>query len=83
MQSQKITNKKRSDNHIKDMEWLHEYIINLILEISLLNTDIDTKVNNLVKVHLQKLEELKRNKIKRGMTFTCIETDLRVQLHLK
>ena len=73
----------RTDKHSKDMEGLTEHIIILILENALLNTEIDIKVNILVKVHLNKLEELKHNKIKRGMTFTCIETDLRVPLHLK
>ena len=36
-----------------------ENITNLILEIALLNTEIDIKVNNLVKVHLNELEELR------------------------
>ena len=65
------------------MERLTEHIINLILEIALLNTEIYIKVNNLEKVHLNKLEELKQNKIKRGMTFTWTKTNLRVPLHLK
>ena len=64
------------------MERMTEHVTNLILEIALLNTEIDIKVNNLVKVDLNELEEL-RQKIKGGMTFTCLETDFRVPLHLK
>ena len=46
------------------MERITEHIVNLILQIALLNTKIDIKVNNLVKIHFNKLEELKQNKIK-------------------
>ena len=35
-----------------EMERTTEHITNLILEIALLKTEIDIKVNNLVKVHL-------------------------------
>ena len=41
------------------MERTTEHITNIILEIALLNTEIDIKVNNLVKVHLNELEELR------------------------
>ena len=46
------------------MERITEHNVNLILENALLNTEIDIKVNNLVKVHFNKLEELKQNNIK-------------------
>ena len=39
------------------MERMTEHITNLILEISLLNTEIDIKVKNLVKVHLNELKD--------------------------
>ena len=41
-----------------------EHINNLMLEIALLNIEIDIKVNNLGRVHLNELEELEQNKIK-------------------
>ena len=56
--------KKRRKKKSTDMERITEHIVDLILEIALLNTEIDIKVNNLVKVHFTKLEELKQNKIK-------------------
>ena len=34
------------------------------MEIALCNTEIDIKVTNFVKVHLNKLEEIKQNYIK-------------------
>jgi hypothetical protein len=63
MQSQK-KHKKNPEKRSTDMESITEHIVNLTLEIALLNTEIDIKVNNLVKVHFTKLEELKQNKIK-------------------
>ena len=35
-----------------------EYITNLITETALLNTEINIKAKNLVKVHLNELDEL-------------------------
>ncbi len=55
---------KKQEKHSTDMERIIEHIVNIILEIALLNPEIDIKVNNLVKVHFNKLEELKENKIK-------------------
>ena len=51
------------------MERTTEHITNLILEIALLNTDIDIKVNNLVKVYLNELEELRLKQDKRRNDF--------------
>ena len=46
-----------------------EHITNLIMEIALLKTKIDNKFNNLMKVHLNELEELRLNQIKRMNDF--------------
>ena len=51
------------------MERMTEHITNLILEIALLNTEIDIKVNYLVKVHLNELEELRLKQDKRRKDF--------------
>ena len=51
------------------MERTTEHITNLILEIALLNTEIDIKVNNFVKVHLNELEELRLKQDKRMNDF--------------
>ena len=51
------------------MERTTDHITNLILEIALLNTEIDIKVNNLVKVHLNELEELRLKQDKRRNDF--------------
>ena len=44
------------------MERMTEHVTNLILEIASLNTEIDIKVSNLLKVHLNELEELRLKK---------------------
>ena len=54
----KITMKKRTDEHSEEMKRMTEHITNLITEIALLNTEIYIKVKNLVKVHLNELDEL-------------------------
>ena len=36
-----------------------EHIMNLITKIALLNTEINIKVNNLVKIYLNELDELR------------------------
>ena len=54
------------------MERTTEHITNLILEIALLKTEIDTKVNNLVKVHLNELEELRLKKDKMRYDFLML-----------
>ena len=43
-----------------------EQITNLITKIALLNTEINIKVNNFVKIHLNELDELilKSNKLR-------------------
>ena len=41
------------------MERMTVHVNNLILEIAFLNTEIDIKVNNWVKVHFNELEELR------------------------
>ena len=46
-----------------------EHIINLIWEIALLNIEIDNNVNNLVKLHLNELEELRLKQDKRRNEF--------------
>ena len=52
----KITMKKRTDEHSEEMKRMTEHITNLITEIALLNTGINIKVNNLVKIHLKNLD---------------------------
>ena len=54
----KITINKRTEEHSEEMKRMTEHITNLITEIALLNTEINIKVNNLVKVHLNELDEL-------------------------
>ena len=55
----KITINKRTEEHSEEMKKMTEYITNLITETALLNTEINIKVNNLVKLHLHELDELK------------------------
>ena len=54
----KITINKRTEEHSEEMKKMTEYITNLIKEIALLNTKINIKAKNLVKVHLNELDEL-------------------------
>ena len=67
----------------KASKYLQHLPILYILEIALLNTQIDIKVTNLVEVHLNELEELRLKQDKRRNTFTYLETDLSVPLHLQ
>ena len=46
-----------TEEHSEEMKRTTEHITNLISEITLLNTGIKIKVNNLVKVHLNELDE--------------------------
>ena len=46
-----------------------EHITNLILEIALLNTKIYIKVKNLVKVHVNEIEELRLKQEKKRKDF--------------
>ena len=64
--------KIRADKHSKEMERTTEHITNIILEIALLKTEIDIKVNNLVKVHLNELEELRLKKYKMRYDFLML-----------
>ena len=54
----KITINKRPEELSEEMKRMTEHITNLITEIALLNTEINIKVKNLVKVHLNELAEL-------------------------
>ena len=54
----KITIRKRTEKHSEEMKRMTEHITNLITEIALLNTEINIKVNNLVKIHLNSFDEL-------------------------
>ena len=54
----KNNNTQGTVEHSEEMKGMTEHIISLIFEITLLNTEIYIKVNNLVKVHLNELDEL-------------------------
>ena len=54
----KINNKLRTE-HSEEMKRMTEHITNMISEIALLNTEININFNNLVKVHLIDLDELR------------------------
>ena len=62
----KIPINKRTEEHSEEKKRMTEHITNLITEIALLNPEINIKVNNLVKVHLNELDELilKKDKMK-------------------
>ena len=54
----KITMNKRTDEHSEEMKRMTEHITNLMTEIALLSTEININGNNLMKVHLNELDEL-------------------------
>ena len=55
----KNNNTQGTVEHSEVMKRVTEHIYNLISEITLLNTEIYIKISNLVKVHLNKLDEPK------------------------
>ena len=57
-QPTKITMKKRTDEHSEEIKRMTEHITNLMTEIALLSIEININVNNLLKVHLNELDEL-------------------------
>ena len=65
------------------MKMMTEHITKLLSEKELQNIEINIKLTNLVKVHLNELDELRQNKIKLGGTFMCLETGFMLPSHLK
>ena len=57
------------EEHSEELISMAEHITNIISKIILLNTDINIKVNNLVKTILNELDELtqKQNETKNGL----------------
>ena len=54
----KMTINNRTEKHSEEMKRMTEHITNLITETALLNTEINIKAKNIVKVHLNELDEL-------------------------
>ena len=50
---------KRTDEHSDKMKRMTEHITNLMTEIDLLSFGININVDNILKVHLNEIDELK------------------------